>query len=68
MKGENNPNSKINLEIANKIREDLKDWSIPRKTIIKNTMFLLILFVISMMVIRGETIVQIIQFVQKKKY
>lgn len=35
MKGENNPNSKINLEIANKIREDLKDWSIPRKTIIK---------------------------------
>ena len=36
MKGENNPNSKINLEIANKIREDLKDWSIPRKTIIKN--------------------------------
>lgn len=36
MKGENNPNSKINLETANQIREDLKDWNIPRKAIMKN--------------------------------
>lgn len=35
MKGEENPNCKISQETVNKIKEDLKNWNIPRKNIIK---------------------------------
>ena len=35
LKGESHPNCKITSNIAKQIKEDLKDWNIPRKNIIK---------------------------------
>ena len=35
LKGESHPNCKITSNISKQIKEDLKDWNIPRKNIIK---------------------------------
>lgn len=67
LKGENHPNCKITSNIAKQIKEDLKDWNIPRKNIIKNIILLIILFAILTMEILGLTKMKYIQLGQMKK-